>query len=144
MIANTDAVTTNTVNNNTVNNVAGLPSLGTGFPTIAGAAGATGAAFDICVNLPGYQTAPPAGLVLTFARNASLVCVTPQTARILNPRAVSIAVPVGQKLVYAKRGGLLCLGRGSAGAKPFTVSSTMTAAKVFALAKRGKLVCLKP
>jgi hypothetical protein len=98
---------------------------------------------DICVNLPGSQPSAPAGLVLTFARNGSLVCVTPANARLLNPRAVSVRVPVGTKLVFANRGGLLCMGKGSA-TKKLTVPSTMTAAKVIALAKSGKLVCLRP
>jgi hypothetical protein len=136
-----NAVTNNTVNNNTVNNVAGLmPPLVPVVPTFAAGVD-TGV--DICVNLPGSQLSAPAGLVLTFARNGSLVCVTPANARLLNPRAVSVKVPVGAKLVFANRSGLLCVGKGSA-TKKLTVPSTMTASKVMALAKSGKLVCLKP
>jgi hypothetical protein len=144
-------VTNNTVNNNTVNNVTGtIPGLGTfpglgafplpAVPLVPGGSGV--GAFDICVNFPGSQPSVPAGLVLTFARDGGLVCVTPRTARILNPAAVSVKVPAGGNLVLAKRGGLLCVG--PANKKALTVPKTMTAAKVFALARSGKLVCLKP
>jgi hypothetical protein len=84
----------------------------------------------------------PAGLVITFARNGSLVCVTPSLARILNPRAVSVTVPAGRKLIFAKRGSLLCVGKGPT-SKRLTVPATMSAGKVFSLATKGKLVCLK-
>jgi hypothetical protein len=138
------------VNNNTVNNVTGtIPGLGTfpglgafPLPAVPLVPGGSAGAFDICVNMPGSQASVPAGLVLTFARNGGLVCVTPVTARILNPAAVSVKVPAGAKLVLAKRGSLLCVG--PANKKALTVPKTMTAAKVFALARSGKLVCLKP
>jgi hypothetical protein len=144
-------VTNNTVNNETVNNVTGalpgfgaVPGLGAfplpATPLLPGAAGA--GTLDICVNWPGSQPSVPAGLVLTFARDGGLVCVTPGVARTLNPAAVSVKVPAGGKLVLAKRGGLLCVG--PAGKKRLTVPKTMTAAKVFALARSGQLVCLKP
>jgi hypothetical protein len=138
------AVTNNTVNNstvNTVNNVVPpLPAIPF-IPSVGAGAGAA-ATFDICVNFPGNQPSVPPGLVLTFARNGSLVCVTPGLAKILNPTATKVTVPVGGKLVIAKRGGLLCLG--TAAKKPLTVPATMTIKKVFSLAMSGKLVCLKP
>jgi hypothetical protein len=138
------------VNNNTVNNVTGtIPGFGTfpglgafplpAVPLVPGGAAGT---FDICVNFPGSQPSVPAGLVLTFAQNGGLVCVTPRTARLLNPAAVSVKVPAGAKLVLAKRGSLLCVG--PANTKALTVPKTVTAAKILSLVKSGKLVCLKP
>jgi hypothetical protein len=138
-------IATTDVMNNTVNNVTNvLPPTIPALPAVAGfgVAGAAAGTFDICVNLPGSQPSVPAGLVLTFARNGSLVCVTPALARILNPRAVSVTVPAGRKLIFAKRGGVLCIGKGPT-SKRLTVPSTMSAGKVFSLATSGKLVCLK-
>jgi hypothetical protein len=124
------SLTYNTVNNNT-------------YTTVLSPAVAALPNFDICTNWPGNQPSVPPGLLLTFARNGGLVCVTPLTARLLNPRAVPVAVPAGRQVVFSKRGGLLCVGRGPVAGRRL-VPSTMPAGKVFALATHGKLVCLRP
>jgi hypothetical protein len=132
--------TANTVNNNTVNNIA--PGLAPGVAPVVPAGAAT--ALDICVNLPGGQPSVPVGHVLTFALNGALVCVTPATARILHPAAVSYRVASSAKLIFAKKGGLLCVGRGKSSAKKLILPSATSAGKVLTLAGNGKLVCLRP
>ncbi|HEX4679822.1 MAG TPA: hypothetical protein VH210_11550 [Gaiellaceae bacterium] len=123
----TTPVTNNTTNTTIINNPP---------PTVATP--------DVCVNLAGSQPSVPVGHVLTLAKNGALVCVTPAIARVLHPAAVAYEVPAGNRIVFPKRGGGVCVGRARPNAKPVIVPADTSAKKVIALAKTGKLVCLGP